>query len=118
MDVGARVSTRDVDGVAVVRVAGDLDIATADDVLAAVAGAPRGHRGMVLDLGGVGFVDSSGLRVLLEAESRCRGEGVRLAIVSSPRVDRTLAMVGLSDRFARLAHAGDASGWLDRPAGG
>ena len=67
VNVTAEVSFDD-EGTAVIRVAGEIDIATADTVRQAVAVAIEpGPTHLVFDLSGVDFIDSSGLAVLLEA---------------------------------------------------
>ncbi|MCU1391914.1 MAG: anti-sigma factor antagonist [Ilumatobacteraceae bacterium] len=74
-------------------VVGDIDLASADafrPVLLA-SGDP-----IELDLSGVGFMDSSGVNVLLLAR---RVRPVRIT-VASPAVTRVLAVLGLTDTFA------------------
>ena len=82
---------------AVVAIAGDIDPHTAPTLreeLEAVDGP------VVLDLSGVAFVDSSGLRVLLEANTR-RSDSGGIAIRNpSDVVRRVLDLSGLSDVFA------------------
>ena len=53
---------------------------------------------VVIDLSGVMFVDSSGLRVLVEAHQRAEAEGRRLVLSGSTRpVLRLLEITGLMD---------------------
>jgi anti-anti-sigma factor len=77
---------------------GELDIATAPAVLQCLDRHRRSYRGpVVIDLRGLSFLDSSGLRVLIAADSYARGHGWDLRIllqVSSP-VRRTLEVSGL-----------------------
>jgi anti-sigma B factor antagonist len=64
-----------------VAVAGDLDMSTSPRLSASVKTAlQRGARRIVVDLHNVGFVDSSGLRTLIELHRRGADEGWRLAI--------------------------------------
>lgn len=63
--------TRDGDWT-VVRVQGDLDMATAGDLAGATADASEGN-GLALDLSRVRFIDSTGLRTLLDLRSRHDG---------------------------------------------
>jgi len=70
-----------VDAVTVVAPRGDLDMATVDEVrgaLAALIG--RGKSRLLVDLGGVGYVDSSGMGALVAAmkQARAAGGDVRL----------------------------------------
>ncbi|HEX5366721.1 MAG TPA: STAS domain-containing protein [Acidimicrobiales bacterium] len=73
------------DGAALVRLSGDLDIVTADDVKGElVALIDGGHRALSLDLSDVGFVDSSGLGVLVAVHRRAESAGGALVIRSTP----------------------------------
>ncbi|MET7397446.1 STAS domain-containing protein [Dactylosporangium sp. NPDC005572] len=60
------VSTRRDGDTLTVRVAGDLDLATADELTRAVAAAGEGHEEIVVDLADLGFIDSAGINVLLK----------------------------------------------------
>ena len=55
---------------------------------------------LVVDLSGVDFIDSTGLRVLARARSRLAGEGGRL-VVCAPEgvVRRTMSLAGLTADF-------------------
>jgi anti-anti-sigma factor len=48
------------------RLSGELDLATADELLAAIGPAAEGGGDLRLDLSGVSFIDSSGLRGLVQ----------------------------------------------------
>jgi len=91
-----------------VAVIGELDLATAPRVRAAVVqvladGADR----LVLDLGGVDFIDSTGLGVVLGAVRRMRATGgtIRL-VVHEPAVLRVFELTGL-DRVLPIAASVD-----------
>ena len=60
-------------------------------------------RHLVLDVAGVGFIDSSGLRTLiaLEREAHDKGRSFALRAASRPVV-RLLEVTGLSDQFEML----------------
>ena len=86
----------------VVTVIGDLDIAAVPDVADAVARAPEAASGtLALDLTGVVHLDSSGLRVLLDAANRARRLGARLVVVAPPEgpVGRLLELTLLADHL-------------------
>ena len=93
-----RATARD-DGDRVVIVAeGELDLVGAPVLLAAVPA--EGDAPVVLDLGGVGFMDSSGLRSLLEARQTCIDAGRGFAIARpSDAVTRVLELVDLVGEF-------------------
>src|SRR5918999_2784812 len=86
----------DVDGVRLVEVFGELDLATAPKLCAALdqARADRVKR-LVVDLTGVDFCDSTGLRALIGASTEIRVGGGRLAIACLPggAVSRLFDMV-------------------------
>ena len=81
--------------------AGELDIATtagADAELRRVE--QGGARVIVLDLRGLTFMDSTGLRLLVSADARARGGEHRLAIARGPAaVQRVLELTGLDARL-------------------
>jgi len=71
--------------VAVVSVVGELDIATAPELQAAIAGLEPGFEELVVDLSGCSFFASSGISILLEENARGAREGFRLVVVKAPR---------------------------------
>lgn len=86
----------------VVVVTGDLDIAAVHDVRQAVIGVEGCDPARTaLDLTGVVHLDSSGLRVLLDAAGRARRRGKRLVIVAPPEgpVGRLLELTLLADHL-------------------
>ena len=79
-----------------VRVTGELDMASRDDLDEAMSGLAAEVRHVVLDLGGVAFIDSMGLRLLLELRDRYRGlEGSLTVSAQSPAVRRLFEATGL-----------------------
>src|SRR5687767_12355707 len=101
-----RVDRADHDGVAVLTLRGELDLATAPVLqrqLEAIggAGAP-----IVIDLSDCGFIDSTGLTVLVEAAEQ---DGRRIAIVgANPQVRRVFeitAVETLVPLFETMAEA-------------
>ena len=68
-------------GVAIVAPRGDLDMATVPDVRRTLAGLlDRGQARLLVDLDGVGYIDSSGIGALIAAmkQARAAGGDVRL----------------------------------------
>jgi len=80
---------------------GELDIATAELLEAELRAVELSDaETIVLDLSGLSFMDSTGLRVLLDFNERCGGDGGRLRVITgSPAVDRLLDIVGLRERL-------------------
>lgn len=92
---------------AVVRLAGELDPHSADALADALDGLAPGEGGaggglerVVLDLSGIEFIDSSGLRVVLAARERLAAEGAALVLrAPSEAVHRLLEITDLLDRL-------------------
>ncbi len=75
---------------------GELDIATAPLLDAAFEEARVSDaRAIVVDLGGLSFVDSTGLRALLNIAAAC--EQGRLRMVSAQALDRVAEIAGVRD---------------------
>ena len=78
------ISTTREDDVCVVRVGGEVDVYTSPSLKSAlVAAAADGCKVVIVDLDKVGFIDSSGLGVLVGALRRSREAGGDLRIVSA-----------------------------------
>lgn len=93
--VPAGVTWQAVGEVAVLRCVGDLDLAALEPVSAAVreilAARPAG---LVVDLSGVGFCDTVGLRLLLSTAAKARAQGCASALAAvRPTVAEFLARV-------------------------
>jgi anti-anti-sigma factor len=89
---------------------GDFDVAVGADFVRAVDDAlsAEGSPTLVeIDLGAVEFIDSSGLRALLQVQQNY-GERVRIGAVSAA-VQRLLELTGTSDHF----RAGGSGGQSD-----
>ncbi|MGH2863815.1 MAG: STAS domain-containing protein [Solirubrobacteraceae bacterium] len=95
------------DGVrAVLSLAGELDLATAELLEQAMQGL-AGESMVVLDLEGLKFIDSTGLRGVLAASERCRERGQEFAITpGSQQVQRLLGVTGVG-KHLRIVAAGD-----------
>lgn len=77
---------------------GELDLVGAPRLIEALPG--NGTTPLVIDLGSVGFMDSSGLRSLLEARKACAEAGRSFALARpSDAVVRVLELVDLSREF-------------------
>jgi anti-sigma B factor antagonist len=73
------------DAPAVVRVVGELDMASVPHIRSAFAAVEAGDPGVIaMDLGEVTHLDSGGLRALLEVARRATGDGRRVIVVAPP----------------------------------
>ena len=83
---------------------GELDISTYEDALAQLEAAERSAPELlVVDLAGLRFVDSTGVRLILSADERARETGRRLALrLGDGPARRVFTALGLVDRFEVL----------------
>lgn len=88
-------------GGAHVVLSGELDIATAPRLEEEVRRVEaEGRKLIIVDLRGLEFMDSSGLRALLAADTRARERGARLVIVrGDERIQRVLRITRLDERL-------------------
>ncbi len=84
------------DSVTIVAVSGSVDALTAPDLARAIVDEiAEGHVYLVIDLTGVEFMSSAGLRTLLGAVKESRSQGGDLRIASTnPGIDKVLKMSG------------------------
>jgi anti-sigma B factor antagonist len=96
-----RVSRVDGDREVILSVYGEVDLSTAPHLLDAVGAALDGQGMVVLDLAGVTFIDSQGIRALLHAYQASRSHRVDGMVIRSPRrqARKVLEMTGLSERL-------------------
>ena len=93
-----------------IKVAGELDNATCEELLAAVRPAiGAGRTGeLVLELAEVSFVDSAGMRAIIAVERMARERAIALTIrPAAGAVTGLLEMTGLGERVALAPRAGD-----------
>ena len=77
---------------------GEIDAHTAPMLALAMAELPEGVA--TVDVAGVSFMDSSGLRVLIEAATRARDVGGDLVIMhSTPGIARLVEISGLGGQL-------------------
>jgi len=97
------------DGTPVVEVRGEIDISSAEDLRAALLRAATDTHDVVLDFGGVTFIDSSGLRTVIQAHKQIEGRGRALVIERvSPVVEKVLRLSGL-DKLFTIGPDGDST---------
>ena len=85
----------------VITVSGELDLATAPELREACTNAVRSSAGTVrIDVGGLTFLDSSGLSVLVETHRELEGRSASLVLHHvTDRTRRVLDVAGLGDFF-------------------
>lgn len=96
-------------------VLGELDLSTAPRLCVALdAARRRGARKLLVDLSGVEFCDSSGLRSLIGARIEVEAQGGRLAIVCAPEgsVARLFELTGAHEMLSIHPSAESALGAL------
>jgi anti-sigma B factor antagonist len=92
---------------AIVRVRGDIDLATRDEIRRQIEDSIDGAGRVVLDLSQVTFIDSSGLTVLVETHQRLGQNPEAFAVrAPSPPARRVLALSGL-DQLMTIVDADD-----------
>jgi anti-sigma B factor antagonist len=86
------------DGVAVLFVEGEIDLASAGTLRQAIDDVVSGRpRGLVIDLSEVAYLDSSGVQVLVEARDSV-GQGGRFAVATrGPMTTRIIRILCLDD---------------------
>ena len=86
------------------RLTGELDMAGVDQFerLLIADGSPEAGT-FVVDMRGLTFIDSSGLRALIMADQRVRAEGGRFIVVrGSEQVNEVLEMTGVAKQIELL----------------
>jgi anti-anti-sigma factor len=96
MDRILRIDAQPADDTLTLFLRGELDLATLPEVRSAFARHADGQVAIVVDLHDLDFIDSSGLRVLLELNATQLGPPVRFQRPSEP-VSRLLDLTGIGD---------------------
>jgi anti-sigma B factor antagonist len=106
MDVETRVE----DGIVVITPRGELDVAGApllEDAIAAATDDPD-IDALVVDLSPLEFMDSSGLRCVVQADRQVRERGIRFALVRGGEpVHRVFEITRMTDRLTWVDSPGD-----------
>jgi anti-sigma B factor antagonist len=110
-------------GLPVVRLAGELDLSVYARVSAALQDLERDEprpRAVIVDLRGLTFMDSTGVRVLAEAHRRAKRDGHRLAVVpGTGQPSRVIQLLRLDGHVEMVADPDELAGLEDaeeRPA--
>jgi anti-sigma B factor antagonist len=95
---------------ALVSVSGEIDLYTAERLQQGIGEATSvGADTVLLDLSGVGFIDSTALGVIVQETKRLEGRGHALILVTNdPRTLRVLEVTGLDRVLPRSATLHDA----------
>jgi stage II sporulation protein AA (anti-sigma F factor antagonist) len=93
-------SSRPRPDVTLVEVVGELDTATVAQLAAEL---DPGTRHVGVDLGGLTFVDSSGIEVLVRAQKQAPGSLHLVGVQRSRAVTRVLDLFGLTGEFSQFA---------------
>ncbi|MBV8219866.1 MAG: STAS domain-containing protein [Solirubrobacterales bacterium] len=85
----------------VIRVVGEIDLATAPHLQRHIDAAQADDvSSVVLDIDGVTFIDSTGVRLVITAQSHARAARQDFALRRVPsHIRRLLALIGVADRF-------------------
>ena len=97
----------------IVTVRGDLDLAHCDDLAQAIVAVEEARPAiLVVDLREVVHIDSTGLRVILDASTRAEAQGRRLVVVVEPGgpVGKVLELTLVTDRIDVVADPAAAQG--------
>jgi anti-sigma B factor antagonist len=106
-----KVSSHRDGGVVLVTPEGDVDLATAGVLRAELRSARDGAHTLVVDLRGVGFMDSSGMSLLVELQQAAVQDDFALVVVRGPEtVQRLLDLTGLAARLTLVDDPSDAVG--------
>jgi anti-anti-sigma factor len=80
---------------------GELDVSSApmlEEMIADACGS--GTKELVLDMGGIEFMDSTGLRAILRGKETCEAHGCQYRLTPAQRpVEQTLTMMGVRGRL-------------------
>ena len=92
-----RVDVEHRDDLALIVTVGEIDAATAGDLASAVTGAlAAGSARVVVDLAQVGFIDSTGLGVLVKSHRAAVAAGATFAVVNpTPQTRKLIRVLGL-----------------------
>ena len=84
-----------------VRPVGEFDLAGVEAVEEALRPLEHAFGKVIIDLRGVEFLDSTGLRCLLQADARSRRNGSELQIINSDggQVQRVLELTGMDKKL-------------------
>lgn len=93
-----------IDGATVVRVTGEIDGSTAPEAQAKILPLAAPDCKIAIDMSGVSYMSSAGLRMLLVTYRAIKGQGGQVVLVGlSEDLEDTMAMTGFLDFFTHHA---------------
>jgi anti-sigma B factor antagonist len=96
-----------------VSVEGELDIASAEQLVGPTEVAVGAASPLILDLSQCSFIDSSGLRLVLHANHALSDVGARLVLVTNqPQAKRLLSVTGIDQRLPIFETLDEAVAWF------
>ncbi len=113
-----RVELFEVAGVAVARIEGDIDVGSALDLGSDILrGVPDAAVGLVIDLTGVRYVDSAGVRAFFEiaAHLSVSGRRVALAVPDTSPIRRLIKITRLEEVVLLCTNVEECGEMLDQP---
>jgi anti-sigma B factor antagonist len=113
--ISVALSTRECDGHVIVALRGELDMADAVSVAAALAAAAAREPEIIVDLAGLEFIDSSGVAALARGRKQARHAGGDLRLAAAQQqVLRVLTLTRLIEAFPVHASVDEAVGSAGR----
>jgi anti-anti-sigma factor len=104
-DEGARVEL--IDGLQEARLIGEFDLDVYEKVCAELGPLFEATGDVTLDLSGVGFLDSSAIRLFVRLQQSRTGEGTLVLRAPQPHVARVLTVAGIAELGIRVEGASD-----------
>lgn len=99
--IGMEISTQEINGVHVVAITGDIDASTAPEVQDKVLPLVDDGSKLLLDMSGVPYMSSAGLRALLSLYRQASAKNAALVLVGlSEEITDTMTVTGFLDFFA------------------
>ena len=93
------IAVSDEDGTRTLALSGELDMTTVEDVEAAVGTPPAGSR-LVIDLRGLSFMDSCGVRLFMRVDLQARREDWTVALIhGGGMIGRVLELCRMEERM-------------------
>jgi len=105
-----KIKTQDYNDIMVVELQGDLDADFTEPLQNTIADIIAAHKaGVVLDMSGVGFIDSAGLEHLLSAAEHCSQNNCQFRLAGlDENCQKILEITGLDNSFSRYAELAEA----------